>query len=287
MLSIDQAARQRGLQRLQAAGAAPVAPVPSYMPPPGGGFGTPRAESGSTIPNVPAGADYGQTRSVLLDAINQYNQRLGGTQFGSLNPAAANAQLGQIGGQIGGIAGQFAGIGADNDPRYAAFQQSQFGLFDQDAERQRSALATELARTGVRGTAATNEMNRVEQGLSARRQDLSAQLGMNQLGRQDSALLSAAGLYGQQAGIGQQAFGNLGTAGAFNNAATQMGLEAQTGGLQNIANVLGIDVSREAAMRSGQGFSRGDLATLLARYGLGPNVNGGGASPDTGYGGGP
>ena len=152
-------------------------------------------------------------------------------------------QLGGLGGQLGGIAGQFGDIAAGNDPRFGAFRTAQLDLLESQRSQQTGALQNQFARTGLGdSSAASNQVNALNQQFNLQGRGLSSQIGLQQLGRQDQALGAQAGLVGQQAGIvGQQA--GL-TAGAVDLGQT---------GVQNTLAIPTLGIAGQAAQNAGLG----------------------------------
>jgi len=144
-----------------------------------------------------------------------------------------------------GIAGTYEGISQGADPRFQEFQDAQFALMDSNRRQQLGETGQYFSRRGLGGTSAElNAMNRLNAGFGMQRQQLGAQLGMQQLGRQDTAL-------GQQAGM-------LGMA----NQARQAEMEAITAGLQNLTIHEQIAIMRLAAQNAG------DVSPVQAGGGL-------------------
>ena len=167
--------------------------------------------------------------------------------------------LGGLGGQLGGIAGQFGDIAAGNDPRFGAFRTAQLDLLESQRSQQTGALQNQFARTGLGdSSAATNQVNALNQQFNLQGRGLSSQIGLQQLGRQDQALGAQAGLVGQQAGIvGQQA--GL-TAGAVDLGQT---------GVQNTLAIPTLGIASQAAQNAGLGGGGGKkvICTELYRRG--------------------
>jgi len=173
--------------------------------------------------------------------------------FEGFNPSGQMAGLGGLQQQVSGLGAETGnqfnqfineqqGIAGGNDPRFEAFRQAQLNEFETGANRQLGNVNANLSRTGVTGSVAQNERNRLLGGLGNQRQSLTSGLGLQQMGRQDNAMNRAAGLFGQRQGMlsglaGQQAglFGQqagLGFGGANSaNQSIQANLQAQMQGL--------------------------------------------------------
>lgn len=154
---------------------------------------------------------------------------------------------------IGGIAGEFATIGrGGGDPRFDAFKTAQLGQLETDQQRQEALTSNFFSRRGLGGSsAALNALNNVGTQYGQQRQNMNASLGLQQLGRQDQALTTAAGLYGTQFGLEQGRYsqiGQLGLAqGRFGLQAEEQDLSAITAGLENLTLPYTLETERQAA----------------------------------------
>ena len=113
----------------------------------------------------------------------------------------------QIQGELQGYQNVYAGLGAEAqaiqeqymaeaagvDPRFAAYKEAQLA----EVGRQSEAARGTMEQAGVTGTALMNEMAKFD----TRSSDISAQVGMQEMGRQDAARQGAVGMLGQRAGI--------------------------------------------------------------------------------------
>lgn len=175
--------------------------------------------SSSTVGNTALGGSLFGSSGALLG--NQFNNLFGGGGGGGgggppLDLEAFRALLGGQNqgildnqGRLGGIADRLQGISQGNDPRFAAFQEGQFGLLNAQRGQALRDQGNTLARTGVTGSVALNEQNKVGGQFDLQKRALSGQLGLQQLGRQDQALLNQVGVLGQQNQFGQLALQNL------------------------------------------------------------------------------
>ena len=224
-----------------------------------------------------AGGNLDTLRNQLGDLSGQYGGLSGqlgaqSTQLGGLSGqlGAQSTQFGalgqQTGGQLGGIANTQLGISQGMDPRFAEFEAGQQRILEGQRQTGIRGLNTELARTGVRGTAAINERNRLNAGFDTRQQGLSGQIGMQQLQRQDAARSGAANLFGQRGGflsgiLGQQSGITGAQAGLVGQQSSLTG--AQAGILGQQAGLVGQQagmVGQQAGL-GGLGFqSQGALA---------------------------
>ena len=187
--------------------------------------------------------------------------------------------IGTAAGDVRGIAGSFMDIskGGEIDPetgkpfdtRFEDFRNAQFDQLNYEQDQQKSMTSDFFARRGLGGSSASlNQLSNVGDKFGRHRSTLGAQLGLQQMQRQDQALQTAAGLYGQEAGIlgaqagifGQQA-GVLGQQGSmygqqadvFGNALTtqaglqQQAFDQQSVGLEALTLPYTLDTARIAA----------------------------------------
>ena len=136
---------------------------------------------------------------------------------------ATGEALGALGSQYGG---QYDAIASGaEDPAFAAYREGQFAVLDRNQASQVGAAREMFAGRGLEGTtSALNAQNKVRTAFDADRQALAGTVGMQALGRKDTAIGQAlaaktAGLTGQQGA--QAVAGNL--------AATQAGLDVTAG----------------------------------------------------------
>ena len=169
------------------------------------------------------------------------------------NPMFQQLQQGLFGanGQ-GGLGGDLAGLqktqfdiasGKDGgDPRFEAFKQSQLQQLASDQQGQQARQGEFFSRRGLGGSsAALNQQNKLSSSFGQQSQNLASQIGMQQLGRQDQALLNQQNIVGQRAGLTQ-----LGA-----------GLEEQrlgqvTAGLENLTIGEQLSIGRLAAENAGK-----------------------------------
>ena len=182
----------------------------------------------------------------------------GGEQFKSIQDQLMNANMfsGNIANQAGGIRDighQFRDIGMGGaDPRFAAYQQSQFDVLRANELGQLGQTADFFTRRGGgNSTAALNALGRVSGGFDTQRQGLSGQIGMQQMQRQDQSLLSAAGLYGQAGNT----FGQAGVA-------RGQELDARQAALQNMLGQPELLIALMAAQNAGKGTDGGSGGLL-------------------------
>ena len=223
----------------------------------GGGDGA-GGGGGSPLDLSSLGLSVDQTNAILRGIGGQFGE-LGaqsgalGTQFGGQFGNLA----GQAGTQFGGIASELQGISQGDDPAFARFREAQLGLLEGQRGRGVSALNTELARTGVRGTAAINERGRFQTGFNEQARAFTSGLGLQQLGRQDQARLNAANVAGQGFGLQSQFLGQgfgaqqAGLQGQGQALSNQAGLESVA--LQNQFGIPTLQVAQTAANRAGGG----------------------------------
>jgi hypothetical protein len=163
-----------------------------------------------------------------------------------------------IGGQVGAIGQQFQDIGMGGaDPRFAAFRDAQMAQLGSQEAAAQQRESTFFGRRGLGGSsAALNQAGKTQAGFDQRRTALEAGLGMQQMGRQDQALMQAAGLFGQQAGIqseGTQLGFNIDT-GIINaaNQAQLLGLESKAAGIETASLPTQLDIAALAAANAGR-----------------------------------
>ena len=224
----------------------------------GGGEGASAFLKGDELDLTQLGLSVDQTNAILRGIGGQFGE-LGaqsgalGTQFGGQFGNLA----GQAGTQFGDIAGELRGISRGDDPAFARFREAQLGLLEGQRGRGVSALNTELARTGVRGTAAINERGRLATQFDEQARAFTSGLGLQQLGRQDQARLGAAGVLGQGFGLQSQFLGQgfgaqqAGLQGQGQALSNQAGLESVA--LQNQFGIPTLQVAQTAANRAGGG----------------------------------
>ena len=199
-------------------------------------------ETGDTIAGI-AGDIYG-----VGDQIGEVGDAASGAA-GNIGTAAD--QIGQSGydvrgaatdtrgiaNTVGGLAQEYRDIAGGEDPRFAAYQEAQFGLQERGADRRRAQTGNYFARRGLgTSSAGLEEQNAIERDLALEQQGLSGSLGLQQLTRQDQARGQALSAYGVQGGLVGQA-GSLDAAagGLFANQAsaygTQVGAYGTTAGI--------------------------------------------------------
>ena len=188
------------------------------------------------------------------EALAAIRGQLGGI---GKNNQALGAQAGTLGQQFGGEFNQvrdaFGNIASNNDPRFAAYATGQNALLEQQRSRALQSAAQENARQGIGGTAALNDTARINAQYDPAQLNLYGQLGMQQMGRQDTALGNMAAITGQNAQMQGQA---LGKQGQFNNqnaalAQGQFGNEATSTQMANQAEQQRLD----AASVAGQNYA--------------------------------
>ena len=139
-----------------------------------------------------------------LGQLGQQTQALGGLSQGLLGGRLSQAdQLrALVGGGLGDVTSQLQGISQGVDPRFDALRQSQLAQLQSNQQQQQAQQDEFFGRRGLGGSsAALNAQNRLTGGFNQQRNALTANLGLQQLQRQDAALQNVAGLLGQRAGI--------------------------------------------------------------------------------------
>jgi len=157
-------------------------------------------------------------------------------KLAEINPQFFNANFGSD--KMGGIAQllENRGRGIEGyDPAFDKFRESQFNVFEEGATGERQNAASNLQRMGL-GNSSTSidQLGGVDRRLNLQRNSLNSQLGMQQMGRQDQALQSSLGAFGQSA------------------AAKDMELNARTAGLENLLAIPSLQVSQQAAINAGK-----------------------------------
>ena len=153
-----------------------------------------------------------QLGNINVDTTGAQNKlgTLGGNIAG-LSTQAGNIDVSNIGtqrGQIENIAGQLQGIaGGGADPRFAAVRDAQLQQLGSSQARQQALQSEQFSRRGLGGSAAAmNAQNQLAGQFGQQEQALQAQIGMQQMGREDQALLQSAALRGQAGSMtGQEA----------------------------------------------------------------------------------
>lgn len=160
--------------------------------------------------------------------LEEFNKKLA-----EFNPQFFNADFGSE--NLSEIANTLKDRSEGSDPAFEQFRESQFNIFDQGAEEERSNAAGNLARLGIlNSSTGTNELNKVDRNLNLRKGALSSQIGLQDLNRQDQNLLSSAGVFGQA------------------GAARDLELSAISSGLENLLAPEALKISRIAAINAGK-----------------------------------
>lgn len=226
--------------------------------PHGGGGGPGSPGDGGSPP--PPQKDPNESEEQFQERMRQFEATLAETQRGlGLDIGAlvgVNKGLGGDIGFLGGLRDQFGQLAQGNDPRFAAFQQSQFDLLNQQRTAQTEQAQAQLARQGITGSAALNEANKINSQFDLQQRGLAGQLGLSQLGRQDRFLTGQAGLTGQISGVRGQ----------------QTGLIGQVAGIRsdiasNAAIPVGLDIANRVAQNAGGGGGGGGIFSFLPGFG--------------------
>lgn len=221
------------------------------------------------------------TLNPFLEALAENNPQLLDAGFEGLSDeqlATVNAANAGISGELAGlgtygmgtaqqqtadIASALQNIGAGAaDPRFEAYRQAQLNLLENQRQAELGRSSGMLSRRGLGGSAAEqNAASSIGSRFDQQEQSLSSQLGMQSLGRQDSALLNSLGALGQTANIAQARAGLAGQRAALNqqnlsntlaqiqaaNQARGLNLTAMTTGLQNLTLPYALETARTAA----------------------------------------
>lgn len=155
-------------------------------------------------------------------------------KLNEINPQFFEADFGA--GDIRGIAEQQRDIGRGGpDPRFQRFQESQFNIFESGANQQRANAASQLARSGLlNSSTGFDRLGNIDAQLGQRREALGSRIGLQELGRQDQALQSAVGSFGQA------------------GAAKDLELSSRTAGLENLLAIPTLQVAQTAAQNAGK-----------------------------------
>ena len=168
----------------------------------------------------------------------------------------------------------FRGIGTGaNDPRFDAFKQSQLGQLSREQQQQQAMTSDFFSRRGLGGSSAQlNQMQNLGTQFGQQRQNVMSQLGMQEMGRQDKALLTAAQL--QQQAFDQQAAGLEATTLPYALETARFGL----GTLEDKDDQAAADATGADGLGTGSGGFDGESAP-----GIGPDSPGiGPADPGIG-----
>ena len=215
---------------------------------------------------------------------NDLQQQLAAMQgYAPQQQYALAGQLGALGqntlGQLSNVQNQYGQMINGVDPRFEALRQSQFNQLNTDQQNQQAQTSEFFNRRGLGDTsAALNELNKLGSGFSQQRQNLTAQLNMDQLQRQDQALANYGNLAAQQGQIGSGFLGQqaglyqggdallsqiLGQRGAF--------VGQESGLIGNQANILGQLGQQQQGLLGLQGNlgsqQLGQLQNLLGQQG--------------------
>jgi len=224
----------------------PPSTPPGYSPPPAG---QPRDEPPApTTPDRGTGVEWldeilsGDMYKNGLDAF--FAQLSGANQQFLNNETFAGIQQGVsgLGAQLAGLQHTQANIAGGADPRFEAYKTAQLQQLAADQQAQQARQSEFFSRRGLGGSsAALNQMNRLETGFGQQKQNLAATIGMQQLGRQDQALLNQQNILGQRAGLAQL-MGGL----------EETRLGQVTAGLENLTIGEQLAIARLAAENAGQ-----------------------------------
>lgn len=178
-----------------------------------------------------AGVQAGErTRAIEAQIAQQQQQQ--GQNVDALGSRInqVDALRGQFGSGIGGLIAAQQGRAQGIDPRFDEFRQNQLAQLNANEQRQQAGQSEFFNRRGLGGSsAALNAQNRVSGGFNKQRATLTSQLGLQQLGRQDDALIQQQSLFGQQAQIGS---GLIGQGAGFQNQIAGLQFQGNQFGLQ-------------------------------------------------------
>ena len=178
----------------------------------------------------------GQVGGINTD-LSQFQQQQAQAQSGLGGVSSALDRIrGTFESRLGGLRDRFQQQSTGTDPQFEAMRQAQLGQIDTNQQAQQAQQSEFFGRRGLGGSsAALNAQQRLAGGFDQQRQGLTAQLGMQQLGRQDNALQQLLGLAGTEAQFGSGLQGQL--AGLLGQSAglagSQAGIRSQQAGLQS------------------------------------------------------
>lgn len=162
-----------------------------------------------------------------------------------------------------------------SDPRFKAFSDAQKSNLDEVQKQRQASMANFFGRRGLSGTAAASTADtNLNAAIGREKNTLDANLGLQELQRQDTALLNLGNIYNTQAqsglgvlsgqiGAGQQLLGNDLTQVQAGNQAKSSNLEALAGGLQNLTVPTTLDISNKAALTGGVGEQLQNFSNLI------------------------
>ena len=179
-----------------------------------------------------AGQIGNQSQQQLGDLSQRYGDigQQGSQAFGGLSDKAQTLRQG-YGQDLRGIQNELMRTSGGNDPRFDARAQSLLKQTESDFQNRSNLLNENMSRTGMTGSSALREQDRLAQSIGQQRADIQSSLGMEQMGRQDTALLNAANVAGQGAGLES---GFLGQQGQFTGAGQDARM-SQLGAQSNLA----------------------------------------------------
>ena len=161
-------------------------------------------------------------------------------------------------GQFGDLYNRQMGIATGQDPRFANFANSQRNILRTQTAQQQSQASDMFGKRGLgESSAALNALTGIQGQGQMQERNMLAQLGLQEMGRQDQALNLAAGLTGQQMGA---RMGGIQGQGQFG----QAGLGARMGGIQGQGQL----------SQAGLGARMGGIGTALNAEQLGMGAAG-------------
>ena len=210
-------------------------------------------------PGQGGGEDGPNLLEMLQELLGPFNE-----QLDQINPQFLNADFADASGTLDPIIADFMKIGQGGaDPRFAAFQNSQFNVLRSAAGKRQAMTQEQFGRRGFGGSGAElGALAAIEKETGMQEQNIASQLGLQQLGRQDNALLTA---------------GNLGLQRAESvNQAQQSELDARQAGLTNLLANPTLITSLLAALAGGDEDTLELLEDMLRDM-----QDGGGIAPPT------
>ena len=163
--------------------------------------------------------------------------------------------------ELNALRGRYEGISNENDPRFNEYKQAQAEELSFQKDQQIRDIKNQFASMGKAGSSQElNAIQRLNDQFSRQSRQLTSELGMQQLSRQDSALGTMGSLTNQGAALKAQGVG-------FYNQRDQLNaslLDSQLSNATAIQDRIGSSVSDELAARTNIAGSRASLANMGA-----------------------
>ena len=181
-------------------------------------------------------------------------------RFSNLANEVRDSQ-GVASGQYSDVRNQYQGILDQQDPRFEQFRQAQLNELGNQEQDQISQIQAQFAAQGLSGSSQeANALQNVRESIGRQRGSLTAQIGMQQLGRQDNALSALGSLTGTQADLDSrminQRSGLYGS--GFDAVRASQGVQGDllSKDIANTSNIAGI----QGGLRTGEIAASADLS---------------------------